>query len=257
MADAVIGYEKKGKIAIITLNRPETINAINSAIVHELNVAIEKLANDDDIWIGIINGAGPKGFSSGADLNSLEIDEATGLNKPLPPIKICHEMVTAKPIIAAVHGYCIGEGLHLVLACDMVFATADSKFFIPEARVGVNAIDIPLQLSRKIGYNYAFEFLMGLEPQSAEWCRHAGLINQIVGEDATAAALAWAEKLLDETAPLAIRGMKDVLWQTVHHNENEGIKAGLQWRETILRSNDWQEGLEAFGAKRKPDFQGN
>ena len=255
MTDAPILYEQQGKIAIITLNRPDRINAFNDEMVVQLNEAVDRFATDESVWVAIIRGAGERGFSSGADLKSLKTDPITGQSLPLPEMKLCARMVTAKPIVAAVHGYCIGEGIYLVLACDMVFATPDSRFYIPEARVGVNAIDIPLQLAHKMTYNQAYEFLMGLEPASAAWCQRAGLVNQI-SDNATEAALAWADRLLAETAPLAVRGMKETLWQAVQNGEPAGRTAGLNWRQTILTSADWQEGLAAFKAKRKPQFKG-
>ena len=256
MSETAILYEKQGKISLITLNRPHTINAFNYAMTDQLNEALDRFAADNDAWVAIIQGAGPKGFSSGADLKGLKRDSVTGEEIPLAPITICEGMVTPKPILAAVHGYCIGEGLLLALACDMLFATVDSRFYIPEARVGVNAVDIPLQLARKMGYNRAFEFMMGLAPAAATWCHEAGLVNQLVEGDATAAARQWANQLIDETAPLAVRGMKEALWQATYTDAGAGREAGQSWRQKIIASADWQEGLAAFRAKRKPQFRG-
>ena len=256
MSDQTVLYEKQGRLSLITLNRPHTINAFNYEMVAAFNEAIHRFAGDNDAWVAIINGAGPRGFSSGADLKALRKDPATGEDIPLPPLAICHEMVTPKPILAAIHGYCIGEGLLLALACDMIFATEDSRFYIPETRIGVNAVDIPLQLARKMGYNQAFQFLMGLEPAGAAWCQQAGLVNVVVEAEATAAAVNWANQLTAETAPLAVRGIKETLWQATHVDSAAGQAAGQAWRQKIMVSADWQEGLAAFREKRKPEFRG-
>ncbi|MCP4429191.1 MAG: enoyl-CoA hydratase, partial [Chloroflexi bacterium] len=162
-----------------------------------------------------------------------------------------------KPLIAAVHGHCIGEGVNLVLACDMVIAEESSRFWVSEARVGVNAVDIPLGLARKMGYFRAFEMLMGLEGKSAAWCRDAGLVNTVVADGTAAShALALANRLASETAPLAIWAMKETLWRAVNEGEVSGREAGMRWREQIITSMDWAEGRAAFSDKRPPKFVG-
>ena len=165
--------------------------------------------------------------------------------------------MTPKPLIAAVHGHCIGEGVNLALACDMVIAEESSRFFISEARVGVNAVDIPLKLARKMGYFPAFEMLMGLEGKPAAWCHNVGLVNTVV-TDGTGVFYAHeiANRLTSETAPLAIRAMKETLWRAVMEDEKNARDAGTRWRDRISQSKDWTEGRAAFAEKRTPKFVG-
>lgn len=253
MSENAVLYEQQGKVALITLNRPRVINAFNRAMYVGVNAALERFRDDNEAWVAIITGAGERGFCSGVDLKA-----AAGETEPLPPLTICDEMVTPKPIITAVHGHCIGEGFNLAIATDMIIAEEGSNFFVPEARVGVNAVDIPLKLARKLGYFPTFELLMGLEGKTADWCYNAGLINQVVPNGTVVeAALAWANRLLDETAPLPIRAMKETLWRAFHENQASGREAGLAWRNKIADSQDWAEGRAAFAQKRKPNYRGN
>ena len=256
MSQETVIYRREGKISHIVLNRPGVINAFNRAMYEGLNAAIDRFSKDDEAWVAIISGNGERGFCSGVDIKSIEVDDA-GIIIPFPPIPLCDEMVTPKPILAAVHGHCIGEGANVAFSCDMIFAAENTKVYIPEARIGVNAIDIPLKLARKLGYNHAFELLMGLEPKSADWCVNAGLINQIVPNGtAVDAAVAWAETLINSTAPLAIRGMKETLHRAVFESEQAGLAAGQAWRDKVLYSADWAEGRQAFKEKRRPDYSG-
>ena len=189
--ETVVKYERDGRIARIILNRPEVINAFNRAMYLQFNDAIARFRDDEAAWVAIVSGQGERGFSAGVDIKALEVDETTGATKPMPPVDFCTEMVTPKPIVAAVHGHCIGEGANIAFACDLIFAEASSRFSVPEARIGVNAVDIPLKLARKMPYNQAFDLIMGVEAKSAAWCCQAGLVKEVV-PDGTAVAAATA-----------------------------------------------------------------
>ena len=256
MEDEVVLYQTEGKICHIILNRPQVINAFNRAMYEQLNAALNRFRDDDKVWVAIISGRGERGFCAGVDIKSIEVDE-NGVSIPFPPIELCDNMVTPKPIVAAIHGHCIGEGANVAFSCDMIFAAENSKVYLPEARIGVNALDLPLKLARKVNYNHAFELLMGLEAKSAEWCINAGLVNQVTPNGKVVeAAKAWAQSLLDSTAPLAIRGMKETLHRAVFDSETAGLAVGQLWREKILHSQDWIEGQQAFKEKRRPKYDG-
>ena len=141
-------YRRKGKICHIALNRPKVINALNREMYDGLNRAVARFRDDDEAWVAILSGNGERGFCSGVDIKSIEVDE-NGVSIPFPPIELCDGMVTPKPIVAAVHGHVIGEGANVAFSCDMVFADKSAKIFVPEARIGVNAVDIPLKLAKK------------------------------------------------------------------------------------------------------------
>ena len=257
MSDEAILYERQGRVAIITLNRPRVINAFTRQMYTQFNRAIERFRDDDKAWACIVRGAGPRGFCSGVDIKALSADLAAGVTETADSLTICREMITPKPIIAAVHGHCVGEGVNLVLACDLVVAEESSRFFVSEARVGVNAVDIPLKLAQKAGYFAAFEMLIGLEGKSATWCKEVGLVNSIVADGtAVSAALSLANRLITETAPLAIRAMKETLWRAVMEGEENGRSAGMRWRDIITQSQDWVEGRVAFAEKRPSRFTG-
>ena len=257
MIDDIILYERQDHVAIVTLNRPHVINAFTRQMYAQFNAAIEHFRDDEEAWVCIVRGAGERGFCSGVDIKAVSADLAAGVTETAVPLNICRDMVTPKPIIAAVHGHCVGEGVNLVLSCDLVVAEESSRFFVSEARVGVNAVDIPLKLARKAGYFAAFEMLLGLEGKSAAWCKEAGLVNLVVADGtAFTAALTLAKRLNTETAPLAIRAMKETLWRAALEDEANGRAAGERWRDIISQSHDWAEGRAAFAEKRPSKFIG-
>jgi len=165
--------------------------------------------------------------------------------------------VTAKPIIAAVHGHCIGEGVNLMLACDLVVADETARVAVSEARIGINAVDIPLKLARKIGYAKAFALLVPGEAKDATWCQAAGLVEIVTpAGQAQNRAFELAYEIAESCGPLAVQAQKETLWRAVFEGEKQGRSAGMAWREITRPSADYAEGQRAFLERRKPLFKG-
>jgi len=249
-------FEKVDRVAVITLNRPERLNAFDSDMYEGVNAAMEAFRDDDELWVAIIQANGDRAFSAGADMNALNENAAKGITSALGGLLIDEEMVTNKPIIAAVHGHCVGEGVNLILGCDMVFADASANFMISEAKVGTNAVDIPIKLAKKVGYAKAFAFLTPGDGKSAAWCEMAGLVEVVTPEGKVEEeALAFARRICEESGPLAVRAQKETLWRAVFEDEHVAKQKGSEMRQMIRKSEDYAEGRQAFLAKRKPQFK--
>jgi len=253
-SDRVI-FETRGRVAIIRLNRPERLNAFDADMYQGVNQALEAFRDNDDLWVAIIQSDCERAFSAGADVRALSDNANKGINQALGGLILDDDMVTNKPILAAVHGHCVGEGVNLILGCDMVFADETANFVISEAKVGTNAVDIPIKLGKKIGYAKAFAFLTPGDGKDASWCQQAGLVEYIC-DDVKAEALAYAQRLCAEAGPLAIRAQKETLWRSVFEDELVAKEKGLAFRTAIRKSADYKEGRTAFLEKRKPEFKG-
>jgi len=255
--DDRVVFETQGPVAIISLDRPERLNAFDAAMYRGVNKALEAFRDNDSLWVAIIQGNGERAFCAGADVSALNDNAKQGVMKALGGLLLDDGMVTDKPIIAAVHGHCVGEGVNLILGCDLVLADRSSSFMVSEAKVGTNAVDIPIKLGKKIGYNKTFAMLSPGDGKSADWCQRAGLVETVT-EDGTVKqqALAFALDLCERGAPLAIRAQKETLWRSVFEDETIARERGLVLRDQMRRSKDYAEGRTAFLEKRKPRFIG-
>jgi enoyl-CoA hydratase/carnithine racemase len=219
--------------------------------------AIERFRDDPEAWVAVVAASGERAFSAGVDLKDLDSALADGDTSGFGPLALAAGMVTAKPIVAAVEGHCVGEGVAVALSCDFVVASADAEFMVSEARIGINAVDIPLLLARKFGYATAMALLLDGGPKSAEWCLRAGLVQRVVAEgEALGAARDYAESIAAECAPLAVRAMKETTWAAAFDSPDHGREIGERWRRQIMESEDFAEGRRAFAAKRVPLFRG-
>jgi enoyl-CoA hydratase/carnithine racemase len=249
----VIDYKKDDRIAVITLNRPDVLNAINGELSHELNEAIKDFRDDSDLWVCIITGAGERAFSAGADIRGF---------RPGPRETIATgERVRAdkvwKPFIAAIHGYCLGGGLELALTCDLRIAADNARFGLPEIKVGV----IPAgggisRLPRFIPRAKAAELLlMGQFIDAAEAYR-IGLINKVVPRDQLMpTAMQWAN-LICEAGPLQTRAVKEAMIRGYSMPLDDSLHLEREIADRVRTSEDFVEGTRAFVEKRKPQWKG-
>ena len=252
-----VRYELSGHVATITLNRPDSLNAINGELRKELNAAWSRFRGDDEAWVAIITGAG-RAFCAGGDMRdgegSVGVFEGTFWEKPtINSFESGLELF--KPTIAAVNGHCLGYGLTGALACDFLIASDQATFGFPEVRLGVPTIVGAIRLPRRVEWADAMELLLTGEQVSAQRAREMGLAWKVVPHDELMGeARALAERLA-ASAPLAARATKEVAARTRTMPWVEAVRFGETMRIVAGATEDAAEGIAAWAESRPPDWQ--
>lgn len=245
--------EDRGRIRIVTLNRPEVLNALNREASHELEAVWNDFAANDDLWVGIVTGAGDRAFSAGNDLKA----QAAGKRGPRPHTGfggLAMRCDLTKPVIAAVNGLALGGGFELALACDLIIASENAYFGLPEGRVGMMASGGGVQrLPRVIPQKEALGIILTGRRVPAEEARGLGFVNEVVPQGkALEGAVRWAEQIL-ELAPIAVRAAKEAVYASLDKPTlEEAIRATYPIHSTLTSTEDFIEGPRAFAEKRKP-----
>lgn len=260
---AAITFEKKGKTAIVTLNRPEAYNALNSEVWLGLVDAWLSIKDDPDIWTAIVTGAGDKAFCAGADLKETAARKAQADKEGRPFVSAMPEVVPMrgmempKPVIAAVNGIAVGGGMELALACDIRIASDNARFGLPEVRQGLIAAAGGTQrLPRFVPFGIALELLMTGNIIDANEAYRLGLVNKVVPPgELLSTAQALADKI-NENGPLAVRAAKESAYSGLQTSLSEGLHLEKLLLARLRQSEDAWEGPRAFAEKRKPQYKG-
>ena len=251
-------YEKKGRIAYVTINRPERMNAIDSYTSRELYQAFADFRDDDEVWVSILTGAGERAFSAGADL----VEMSKGFSAGGAPIDVAFGGITrgieiSKPMIAAINGFCLAGGLELALCCDIRVAAEHAIFGLPEpTRAIIPGAGGTQRLPRAVPLAFAMELLLTGGRFDAQTALRFGLVTHVVpAAEVMATAEGIAAKIL-ECGPLAVRAIKQAAYQGLDMTLGEGLSLEAKLYGEIWRSEDAREGPTAFAQKRKPEYKG-
>ncbi len=251
--------EPRGAVLIVTINRPQVKNAVDPKTSRAIQEAMDLLDDTDELFVGIITGAGGN-FSTGADLRVAQRQMEAG--EPREQFRRggfgLFRRPPRKPLIAAVEGYAVGGGLELALACDLIVAAETARFGLPEVRHNVIAVGGGLfRLPRRIPYHMAMEMALTGTFRDAVALERWGMINRVTEEGgALHAAEALAETLL-ANGPTALAACKEIIFQANSWpTEAEAWENQLPIAQVALDSADREEGLSAFAEKRKPVWKG-
>ena len=250
--------ERRGRVAIITINRPEKRNALNIKTREEGAALLDELRNDDSVGVVIFTGAVDKAFIAGAD-----IAEFAGRTANMQrEVMLGRSLFTAvdtfpKPIIAMINGYCLGGGCELALACDIRIASETASFGQPEINLGI----IPggggtQRLTRLVGEGKAMELILTGEIIDARTAYEIGLVNHVFPTDQLEAKTLEMANRIAEKGPIALRLAKEAVKLASRSNLDEGLKREIDLFALCFATEDKDEGVAAFLEKRKPEFKG-
>lgn len=249
--DAIL-YEKTGDhIVLITMNRPEAMNAINREFTRQMNEALAKFNNDDDAWVAILTGAG-RAFCAGRDLKERAEDNAAG-NQARPSVVPQREIW--KPLIAAINGYAIAGGWAQAQMCDIRIAADTALMGIAESRWNLLAPFAPALLGQ-IPLAVIMEILMTAKPLTAQRAYEVGFVNKVVPLDQLLPTTFEYARDICRNAPLSVRAHKEIILRAMGLPPQQAAPLVYHIYDKLLRSEDSVEGPRAFAEKRTPQWKG-
>ena len=248
--------ERDGPLALVTLNRPEALNALSPDMLAALCDLLEALDADPQVRVIILTG-GPRLFAAGSDIKSMARATSQDILR-MDTIRYWQRLrQVSKPLIAAVSGYAFGGGCELALTCDLIVAAESAQFAQPEIKLGIMpGAGGTQRLAKAIGPYRAMEMVLTGEPLSARQAFDLGLVNRLVPDERLleeARELGW---LIASRPPLAVRLARQALRQGVDTTLNEGLEVERRNFVQLFDTFDQKEGMAAFLEKRPPEFKG-
>ncbi len=249
--------EREGRVLVVTMDRPEVMNALHPPANFELERVFDDFVADPELWVAIITGAGDRAFSAG---NDLKYQASTGARIEVPRTGfagLTSRFDNPKPVIAAVNGVAMGGGFEIALACDLIVASESATFALPEPRVGLAALAGGIhRLPRQIGLKHAMGMLLTGRRVSAKEAFALGFVNEVASaKDLMASARRWATAIL-ECAPLSVRASKEAALAGLDRPLEEAMSARHEGLARMVKSEDFIEGPRAFAEKRPPQWKG-
>ena len=250
--------ERRGRVALITINRPDKLNALNIKTRQETAEALDELRTDDEIRVVVITGAGEKAFVAGADINEFAGRSAIQHRTVMKAKSIFTAAEDfPKPIIAMINGFCLGGGCELALSCDIRIASDKSRFGQPEINLGI----IPggggtQRLTRLVGEGKAMQMILTGEMIDAQEAYRIGLVNDVYPADQLESKTMELAGKIAEKSPVALAMAKTAVKNAARMNLREGLDQEIDLFALCFSSEDKEEGVRAFLEKRKADFKG-
>jgi enoyl-CoA hydratase len=252
--DTAVLTERRERVLVITLNRPDQRNAVNSAVAQGIAAAMDELDGEAELSIGVLTGAG-KGFCAGMDLKAFVAGESPYVEgRGFAGIT---RRAADKPLIAAIEGFAVAGGLEVALACDLIVAARGSRLGIPEVKRSlVAAGGALLRLPRALPRNVAMEMALTGDPIDAERAHELGLVNRLAEPGAALDSALELAAAVAENGPLALAASKRILTESTDWPETEFFDRQEAIARPVMRSADAKEGATAFAEKRPPVWQG-
>jgi enoyl-CoA hydratase/carnithine racemase len=257
MAYQFATYEKKGRLAVVTINRPERMNALHPPANFELHEIWDDFEHDPDVWIGVLTGAGEKAFSAG---NDLKYTAAHGMNMVRAADTgfggLTNRTTCCKPIIAAVNGFALGGGFEMALACDIIIAAEHARLGLPEPRVGLMAGAGGVhRLPRMMPHKMAMGYILTGRHMTAQEAHRWGIVNEVVPlVELMPTVDKWVQDIL-ACAPLSVRASKQAALMGLGYPLDIALHMNYAEALRMRRSEDTVEGPRAFAEKRPPNWQ--
>jgi enoyl-CoA hydratase/carnithine racemase len=249
-------YTKEGKVATFTINRPEALNALNTETFTELSNAFIDFIRDDNVWVGILTGAGERAFCAGADIKEIVPKLKGYKNLPWAEPPLYRGLKLWKPMIAAVNGHALGGGLELVLLCDIRIAAENATFGVPEVTLGlIPAWGGTQRLPRAVPTAIAAEMLFTGRSINAAEAYRIGLVNKVVPQAELMSMAKQMADMLCKPGPLAVRAAKKAMYDGLSASLEKGLEIEKEMTDLVVSTEDFDEGTKAFVEKRKPDWK--
>jgi len=253
-----IRTERDGAVAVVTIDRPEKRNALNATVRRELMEAFDALADDDGVKVAVLRGAGEKAFVAGADVGEFAERSAAEQREVYRRRRVYDAVADfPKPVIAAVHGYCLGGGSELALACDLRVADRTARFGQAEIRIGlIPGAGGTQRLARLVGPGQAMRIALTGDFVDAEEAHRIGLVEFLVDEGRHLEKATGIAERMARWSPVALRLVK----KSIRAAQETPLSAGLEYEKELFlaafASEDGREGVQAFMEKRDPEFRG-
>jgi len=253
VSDAVLSERRDG-VLVVTINRPDARNAVNAAVAAGIAAAMDELDGDDELRVGIVTGAGGY-FSAGMDLKAFVSGEQPYAgDRGFAGIA---QRAARKPLIAAVEGFALAGGFEIALACDLIVASREARFGIPEVKRSlVAAAGALLRLPKRIPYHLAMELALTGEPIGAERGYEIGIVNRLTEPGSALDGALELAAAITKNAPLSLIASKQILQQAIDWTESEGWAKQGEISGPVFVSEDAREGATAFAEKREPVWRG-